>query len=410
MDRTILHVDMNNFYASVECMYDSSLNAKAVAVGGDAAKRHGIILAKNELAKKYGIITGEAIWQAKMKCPELVVINPHFDRYAKFSKLARSIYADYSDRVEPFGLDEAWIDITNVYGLGSGISVANEIRKRIKAELGLTVSVGVSYNKIFAKLGSDYKKPDAVTEFTKENYKKSVWPLPMEALLYVGRATGKRLHDYGLRTIGDIACTKPELLNNWLGKTGLMLHTFANGYDMTPVARAGEKSEIKSIGNSTTTPRDIKNENDAKIIFYMLCECVAERLRKKKYAAKTIQISFRDRELNSFERQMKLEIPTAATSEIYCAAMNLLHKNYSFTRPLRSLGVRATELIPAGYALQLSIFDDFGHRQRTERLERTVDDIRGRYGNGIICRAVTMLDKSLAGVNIGADIHPFENF
>lgn len=409
MDRTILHVDMNNFYASVECLYDPSLRGKPVAVGGDEARRHGIVLAKNELAKKCGITTGENLWQARIKCPELIVIHPHFERYSKFSQLAREIYADYSDRIEPFGLDEAWIDTTNVYGLGDGVTVANEIRERIKAELGLTVSVGVSYNKIFAKLGSDYKKPDAVTEFTKGNYKELVWPLPMENLLYVGRATTKKLRGYGLRTIGDIANTDPELLHSWLGKAGYMLHTFANGYDISPVAKAGEKPEIKSIGNSTTTPRDIKDESDAKIIFYMLCECVAERLRKKGFAATTIQISLRDKELFSFERQLKLEMPTSATSEIHRAAMELLHKNYSFSRPLRSVGIRAADLVPAGCSLQLSMFDNFRHRERTERLERAVDDIRRKYGRDMISRAITISDRSLMGVKIGDEFHPFGN-
>ena len=409
MERTILHADMNNFYASVECLYDPNLRGKPVAVGGDEERRHGIVLAKNELAKKCGITTGETLWQARMKCPELVVIHPHFDRYSKFSQLAREIYADYSDRVEPFGLDEAWIDTTNVYGLGDGVTVANEIRERIKAELGLTISVGVSYNKIFAKLGSDYKKPDAVTEFTKDNYKELVWPLPMEDLLYVGRATTKKLRSYGLRTIGDIANTDPELLHKWLGKAGYMLHTFANGYDMSPVAKIGEKPEIKSIGNSTTTPRDIKDEDDANIIFYMLCECVAERLRKKGFVAKTVQISLRDKELFSFERQSKLEIPTSATAEIHRAAMELLHKNYSFSRPLRSVGIRAADLVPADCSLQLSMFDDFRYRERTERLERAVDDIRRKYGRDMISRAITLSDKSLMGVKIGDEFHPFGN-
>ncbi|MBE6948965.1 MAG: DNA polymerase IV [Ruminococcaceae bacterium] len=409
MERVILHLDMNNFYASVECLYDPSLRGKPVAVGGDESKRHGIVLAKNQIAKKYGITTGENLWQARMKCPELVIVHPHFERYSKFSKLAREIYADYSDRVEPFGLDEVWMDITNVYGLGDGVTVANEIRERIKNELGLTISVGVSYNKIFAKLGSDYKKPDAVTEFTKDNYRELVWPLPMEDLLYVGRATTKKLRSYGLSTIGDIANTDPKLLQSWLGKAGLMLHTFANGYDISPVAKTGETPEIKSIGNSTTTPRDIRDEGDAKIIFYMLCECVAERLRKKGFAAKTIQISLRDKELFSFERQLKLKTPTSAAAEIHGAAMELLHKNYSFSRPLRSMGIRAADLVPAGYALQLSMFEDFRLRERSERLERAVDDIRRKYGRGMICRGITMSDKSLMGVNIGDEFHPFGN-
>lgn len=407
MERTILHVDMNNFYASVECLYDPSLRDKPVAVGGDESKRHGIVLAKNEKAKKFGIKTGEQLWQARRKCPELVVLTPHFERYAEFSRLARNIYNQYSDRVEPFGLDEVWIDTTGVYGLPDGKAVANEIRERVKSELGVTVSVGVSYNKIFAKLGSDYKKPDAVTEFTKDNFKEKVWPLPVEALLYVGHATSKKLHKFGIHTIGEIAQTDTKLLNNWFGKHGLMLHTFANGYDATPVSRVGEESVIKSIGNSTTTPRDLKDEDDAKIIFYMLSECIAERLRRKGFAAATVQISLRDNDLFSFERQLHLTTPTSIASELHSAAMELLRKNYKWSKPLRSVGIRAADLVPEGYPMQLSIFGDYERRDRTERLERAVDSIRKKYGKNVIGRAVTFSDKTLTGLNIGDECHPF---
>jgi len=257
MERVILHSDLNNFYASVECLYNPDLRDKPVAVGGDVEARHGIILAKNYHAKKYGILTGEAIWQAQQKCRDLVVVPPNFKRYMRFSQMARDIYADYTDQCESFGLDECWLDVTGSYRLfGDGKAIADKIRERIKFEMGITASVGVSFNKIFAKLGSDIKKPDATTIISKDNFKDVVWKLPVNELLYVGRATHKKLNRYGIKTIGDLANTELKYLEYWLGKWGCMLWTFANGYDTSPVSNIGAKSLIKSVGNSTTTPRD----------------------------------------------------------------------------------------------------------------------------------------------------------
>lgn len=205
-DRTILHCDMNNFYASVECLYNPALRGKPVAVGGDVEARHGIILAKNYEAKKYGVQTGEALWQAKQKCPGLTIVPPSFEKYLRFSRLAREIYGCYTDRIESFGLDECWLDLTGSERLfGGGKAVADKLRERIKFELGVTISVGVSHNKIFAKLGSDMKKPDATTVITRENYKDVVWPLPVSDLLFVGPATTRKLARYGIHTIGQLA-------------------------------------------------------------------------------------------------------------------------------------------------------------------------------------------------------------
>ncbi|NCB52253.1 MAG: DNA polymerase IV [Clostridia bacterium] len=414
MQRTIMHVDMNGCYASIECLHNPAIRDKPVAVGGDVEARHGIILAKNEHAKKYGIKTGEALWQAKQKCPELVIVQPHFDRYIRFSRLAREIYADYSNQVEPFGLDEAWVDVTGSPRLdGTGEALAHEIRERIKFELGVTVSVGVSWNKVFAKLGSDYQKPDAVTVFTKEDYKGKIWPLPAEDLLYVGRATRKKLLMRGIHTIGEIARTDPALLQGWFGKWGLILSAFANGEDTSPVANIGDEAVVKSIGNSTTTPRDLENDEDAKIVYFMLCESVAERMREAGFLARTVQISLRDKDLNFLgDRQMKLQTPSCLASEIHAAAMTLLRNNYDWHKPLRSIAVKATDLLPATTPLQLTMFEDTEKRERMEMLERTIDDIRRRFGHYAIYRAAVIKDSTLTNINPKDDhtIHPVGYF
>ncbi len=271
MDRIILHSDMNNCYASIELLHHPELRGKPLAVGGDPEARHGIVLAKDQLAKKAGVRTGMALWQARQVCPEIQFIEPHMDLYLRFSRLAHEIYADYTDLQEPFGVDESWIDVTDSCSLkGDGMKVAQEISSRIKFELGITVSIGVSWNKIFAKLGSDYKKPDAITQISRENYQQIVWPLPVEDLLYVGRATKRKLNLYGIHTIGDLAATDPKYLHSWLGKMGYVLSVFAKGDDQTPVSKEGTSAPIKSIGNSTTTPRDLVNNEDVAVIVYLL--------------------------------------------------------------------------------------------------------------------------------------------
>ena len=412
--RSVLHIDMNACYASIECLYDPSIRNLPVAVGGDVEARHGIILAKNQIAKRFGVKTGEALWQAKQKCPELHIVPPHFDRYLRFSRMAREIYADYTDLVEPFGLDEVWCDVTGTQKLRErGMeALANEIRERVKFELGITVSVGASWNKIFAKLGSDYKKPDAVTVFTPENYRDKVWPLPASDLLGVGRATERKLALRGIRTIGDIAAAPPSMLRGFLGKWGLILHDFAAGYDSSPVARAGDEAVIKSIGNSTTTPRDLCCDEDAGIVYWMLCESVAERMRESGFLCRGVQVHIRDNELASFERQLKLESPTCLASTLHEAAMRLLRENWDWHKPLRSIGVRATDLLPASTPVQCSIFEDSERQEKRERLERSVDDLRRRFGHYCVGRAVCVSDPTLRNISPKDEhvIHPVGYF
>jgi len=400
--RTILHADANSFYASVECLHHPEIRDKPVAVGGDPELRHGIILAKNERAKAAGVKTGEALWQARRKCPNLVIITPHYPLYLRFSRLMREIFYEYSDLVEPFGLDEAWIDVTGssgLFGSGGGAAIAEQIRLRVKKELGITVSIGVADNKIFSKLGSDIKKPDAVTEITNENYKQLVWPLPASDLLYVGPATGAKLHRYGINTIGELANTDPVFLNSLLGKMGYVLHAFANGLDNSPVERLGEEAVIKSIGNSTTTPRDLVCEQDVRIIYWSLCESVASRLRKHGFLCKGVQISVRDNQLSSFERQCKLERPSALSYDLCEAAMNLFNKNYNWKYPIRGIGVRGIDLISADSAVQLALLEYEERRRNREKLDSVVDDLRRRFGYFSVCRAVMLKDKALGGLN-----------
>lgn len=409
-DRTILHVDCNAFYASVECLRHPELRGLPVAVGGDVEKRHGIILAKNQEAKKCGVKTGEALWQARQKCPDLVILPPDYARYIRFSRLCRDIYEDYSPQVESFGLDECWVDVSNTPKLAKlgPKMLAHEIRMRVKEQVGITVSVGVSYNKIFAKLGSDYKKPDAVTVFDRDSMREKVWPLAASELLYVGRATEKKLCTFGIHTIGELATTPVDYLQSWFGKWGLLLHCFANGLDSSPVAKVGEESVIKSVGNSTTTPRDLTCEGDVSVVYWMLCESVASRLREGGFRCTTVQISLRTSDLFCFERQMKLPEPSCLASELHEAAMRLVRENYSWTKPLRSIGVRGAELVPEAWPEQLSLFGDGERRDRCLRLEKTMDALRLRYGHTALSRASVLCDPTLTNIDAKNDhtIHP----
>lgn len=406
-DRVIMHSDCNGFYASVECLYNPKIRSKPVAVSGNAENRHGIILAKNEIAKKYGIKTGEAIWQAKKKCPELVTVPPHFDLYKRFSKMARRIYSDYTDRIEAFGLDEAWLDVTH-NTQKSGIEIAREINKRVKQELGITVSIGLSFNKIFAKFGSDYKKPDAITVISRDNYKNIVWNSPAEDLLYVGRATKKKLNDIGIYTIGDIANSDTKLLRLHLGKWGDLIYGFANGYDSSPVAHMDENSEVKSIGNSTTTPRDMKTYDDVKIVMYILCDSVCRRMREQGFMAKTVGISVRDNELNIFTRQCTLDDYSNLTKEITAAAFSLFKKSYEMQKPLRSIGVSVTDFVHDNIPHQMSILRSEQRLLQNERLDKTIDALKKRFGNYVLRPAVLLGDNELSGFNPKDDhtIHP----
>ena len=298
MNRTILHSDCNCFYVSVELLHHPELRGKPVAVGGDPEARHGIVLTADYTAKRYGVKTGMALWQAKQVCPDITFLPPIMDLYLRFSRMAQEIYADYTDKREPYGIDESWLDVTDSATLkGDGFHIAQEISSRMKKELGITVSVGVSFNKIFAKLGSDYKKPDAITTMYEDEFQRKAWCLPVSDLLYVGNATNKKLYSMGIRTIGDLAKSDETLLVRKLGKMGSILWAFANGYDESPVKLENTSAPVKSVGNSTTTPRDMETDEDVKIVLYILAESVAARLRENGFRCRTVEISVRDKEL-----------------------------------------------------------------------------------------------------------------
>ena len=403
-DRVILHSDMNCFYASVEMLHRPELAGKPLAVGGDPEARHGIVLTANYPAKRAGVKTGMALWQARLACPDVIFVPPRMDLYLRFSRLAQEIYSEYTDRIEPFGIDESWLDVTESAAIkGDGMKIAREISDRIKYELGLTVSIGVSWNKIFAKLGSDYKKPDAITEFNRQNYKDIAWKLPVDDLLYVGRSTNRKVRNIGIKTIGDLAMTDPEILQRMLGKMGMVLHGFANGYDQTPVCSEGYSAPIKSIGNSTTTPRDLNCYQDVQIVFMALAESVAARLRDNGFQCRTVEISIRDNELGWYSRQQKLENPTNITNEIMEAACALFQKSYRWNKPIRSLGIRGTDLVLDDMPYQLNMFMDPMLREKQEKVDRAVDEIRRRFGYFSIQRAFVYQDRQLSHMDAKKD-------
>ena len=402
VERIILHSDLNNFYASVECLYRTELRGKPVAVAGDIEKRHGIILAKNEEAKSFGIKTGETLWQAREKCPSIIFVPPTYERYLQYSRMVKQIYADYTDQVESFGLDECWLDVTGSTQLfQGGKEIADEIRKRVREELGVTVSIGVSYNKIFAKLGSDMKKPDGTTIITKDNYKAKVWPLPAENLMYVGKATNQKLKKYNIKTIGDLAQTSSHVLKKELGVNGVLLWQFANGFDRSSVAYLHDSSPIKSIGNSTTLPYDVMREEDIKIMFYILAESISERMRDQGLQCSTVQIGLRDRNLYSYERQASLTFPTNSADELFHKSFSL-YKNNRPSFPLRSMSMRACNLTNMRYR-QLSCLKEFQKMEKKERAEKAIDRIRQRFGHFSVERAVMLSNRMLSNLDPKTD-------
>ena len=404
-DRTILHSDLNSFYASVEIRNNPTLADKPVAVGGDEQARHGIVLAANPLAKQYGIRTAETLWSARRKCPDLVIVPTHFDEYHRFSQAVRQIYLDYTSQIEPMSLDEAFLDVTGSRELfGDGETIAQTIRTRVKEELGLTVSIGVSFNKIFAKLGSDYKKPDAVTIFSRENYQELVWPQPVGNLLYVGKATAAKLAGIGIHTIGEMAAADPAALQMLLGRMGPTLHDYANGRDETPVAEYVNREQAKSIGNMITAPRDIRTPADADLVLWPLCENVAHRLRRHGMCTGSVSLYIRDIQLVTHTRQCQLTPPTWLARELMEHARGLLARHYKWKLPIRTLGVTAGDLVPADQvSLQLDLDGTAEKRDKFERIERAMDGLKDRYGSAAIRRGTELLDPKLSG------FHPYDH-
>lgn len=380
MDREILHCDCNAFFASVECVFNPDLKNVPMAVAGNPDDRHGIILAKNEIAKKFGVKTAETVWQARKKCPGLVLVPPRHGAYSDFSEKVNNIYLRYTDMVEPFGIDESWLDVTGSRLLfGDGKTIADEIRETVKNELGLTVSVGVSFNKVFAKIGSDYKKPDATTVITRENYTDIVYPLPVSDLLYVGKSTCESLRKLGIFTIGDLAGADEKILVRLLGKNGSILYRYARGEDMSAVAKYDDGEEIKSVGNSMTFRRDLVSYDEFCMGISVLSESVARRLRAKKLKCTTVQISVKTPDFKIFSKQKPLLRPTNLARDIESAAESLLIVPGKKPDPVRALSVTGTGLVSDNAPEQLLLVPDETAEKR-EKLETVIDEIKNRYG------------------------------
>lgn len=387
-ERVILHCDLNNFFASVSLLFNPTLRSVPVAVCGDKEQRHGIVLAKNEAAKRCGVKTAEAIFEAKAKCPELVILPPMMDKYKEYSEKAHRIYEEYTDMIEPFGIDECWLDVTGSRLLfGSGEEIADKIRREIKQKLGITVSVGVSFNKVFAKLGSDMKKPDGITVISRENFREKIWRLPISDLLFVGRKTTDRLRSCGICTIGDAAVCSDEMLERLLGKNGLELKRYALGEDNSPVSRQHEKATPKSIGRSVTRQQDFKTPDEIWGMFLSLAREISDSLREQGLYAGGVQVHIRNAALSVKEFSRSYPDSVNGAKIIAERGMELLNEHFGFTEPLRSVGLRAINLKGYQTAIQEDIFGDSEKRETEEKIESSIYELRKKFGSTSITRA-----------------------
>ena len=392
-DRAILHSDANCFYASVETVLNPEFRGKAIAVCGSPEERHGIVLAKSEKAKRAGVKTGMANWQAKQCCRDLIIVPPQYDYYLKFSKLLHGIYRRYTDQVEPFGMDECWLDVT--YSPGDPMETAEEIRQAVKDELGLTVSIGVSFNKVFAKLGSDYKKPDAITQISKEHFKEIVWPLPCSDLLYCGNATTAKLGSMGVRTIGGIASLPVEVMQRKFGKNGVALWKYANGLDDSRVAHQDYTAPAKSVGHGITCVADLENMDEARKVIFALSLDIGYKLRYMNLRASGVQLYVRNSELSFCSWQKRLDMATQDEGTIALAAYSLLEEKYSWRNPIRSITVTAIQLDSSQNPTQLSMLLDYERLVRREKLNESIDTIRDRYGKYAVIPALVLDEKKM---------------
>ena len=393
----VLHSDLNCFYASVEMNEAPELKGRTVAVCGSTENRHGIVLTASYPAKRRGVRTGMANWQARQVCPGLIVVSPRYDLYLKYSRLVRRIYRRYSETIEPFGMDESWIELPFTDDVeGVGRRTAEDIRQAVERETGLTVSVGVSFSKIFAKLGSDMKKPNAVTVVSRDMYREKVWPLPVSDLLYVGPATTRKLRTFGCRTIGDLARTDPQLLRRKLGKNGLILHAFANGTDGAPVMPTDYVAPVKSVGHGVTCVRDLESNYEVWLVLLELAQDVGHRLRVHELQARGVQVFIRDKDLGWCQWQTPLIYPSQSPYEIACAGFDLFRTRYTWLKPVRALTIRGINPISESAPVQLDIFNDYAPRGKQKDLDDAIDDIRRRFGNRAIFNACLMGDLHMA--------------
>ena len=402
MDRIILHCDCNCFYASCELLSHPDLRQLPVAVCGDPTERHGIILAKNEPAKRCGVKTAETIWKAKQKCPGLILLPPHHRLYAEYSKKINAVYGEYTDLVEPFGIDESWLDVTNSLHLfgGDARALADTLRERIKREFGLTISVGVSFNKVFAKLGSDYKKPDATTVIARDNWRDIVFPLPVGDLLFVGRSAQELLGRYGVRTIGELSKCSEEMLETLMGKMGSQLYRYANGLDDSPVRGAADREPIKSVGNSTTFRRDLTRWDEVQSGISLLSDSVAMRLRRYGLYCGGVQVGIKNSRFQVFSRQTTLDHSTHLMREINDTALRLAKDLWKAPDPIRLLSVTALHLTEEAQSYrQLDLLGtDDTQQEKQEAVESAMDALRKKFGRGVISYGVS--EDSLSGEKI----------
>ena len=400
-DRVILHSDINCCYASIEHLHHPELAGKPLAVGGDPEARHGIVLTADYIAKKYGVKTGMALWQAKQVCPDITFVSPRMDLYLRFSRMAHEIYAEYTDRQEPYGIDECWLDVTGSSSLkGDGLLIAQEISRRMKSELGITVSVGVSFNKIFAKLGSDYKRPDAVTVFEKETFREKIWGLPASDLLGVGRATTRVLNNYCIRTIGDLANSDYDFIKRILGKNGVSLWLYANGRYNSTVKDIKFVSPVKSIGHGITTVVDLSNEEEVWRVFLELTQGIVHKLRVHQKVAKAVAIYVRDNTLFSKQWQTQMQMVTQSPLVLAQYAFQLFKKRYDWRNPIRSVTIQAINLFPQDMPQQIDLFCDYERAEKQEKLDGCVEKLRQRFGKRCIRNAVLLQELGMPMGNV----------
>lgn len=397
MNRVVLHCDLNSFYASVEMLFRPEFRKVPFAVGGDVDKRHGIILAKNRLAKQAGVTTGEPLWSARQKCPDIVFAPPNFELYLEFSKKVTAIYQDYTDQIEAFGIDESWLDVTaSVHHFQSPRHLAQEIMHRILTEVGLTISIGISDNKIYAKLGSDLADTQEIIEIWRDNLDKTIYPLKVSELLYVGRQTTKKLNKYNVFTIGDLANVSLEFLELRFKKWGNLLYQLVHGIDQDHVMLMNQnENEVKSIGNSVTAPRDLVSWDDYKIIVYRLAESVCERQAKKGLCAYGLSVYVRDFELFTQSKQRKMNQPLLNSRDVGFHALNMIKELIDPSRPSRSLGIKLFDLHPHPKSLQFDLFCQENNPYDYD-LDQAMSDIRRRFGPQSVSRAVMLLDRGLS--------------
>lgn len=375
-------------------MLHPELNGKCVAVCGSEEDRHGIVLAKNQMAKEMGVKTAETIWQARIKCPGLVVVSPHFEEYRKYSRIVKEIYKLYTDMIEPFGLDECWLDVTGSRMLfGDGVSIAERIRKEVKSETGLTVSIGVSFNKAFAKLGSDLKKPDAVTEISRKNFKNIVHPLSVDSIIGVGRATSEKLKKFNISTIGELANTPLDFLSYHFGKHGALLWRYANGEDDSPVTHIDYENDVKSVGHGITLTEDLTRNDEVWKVMFHLSRDIETSLREKELLASSVAVAIKDANLESKEYQMPLKKPTHSAYEIAEQAFKLFKSKYAWKRNVRSVTVRVIKLCDESGNMQLDFFEN--DTQKREKAENAAYEIEKRFGRNALTYASLMGDIKL---------------